>query len=76
MVYEIWSPTWEMGNEGVVIEEIDDDVDFDNDTVEKSTHNKAMLSQRSPSDEYYQQFTILQCDILCLELVEQGNHIE
>jgi len=47
-----------MGNEGVVIEEIDDDGDFDNDSVEKSTHNKAMLSQRSPSDEYYQQFTI------------------
>lgn len=50
-----------MGNEGVVIEKINDDEVSVNDIIEnipKSAHNKAMISQRSPSDEYYQQFTI------------------
>jgi len=48
-------------NEGVVIEEKYDIEETDNDTVEKiprPEHNKAMISQRSPEDQYYQQFTI------------------
>lgn len=50
-----------MMNEGVVIKKKYDIEETDNDTIEKiprPEHNKAMISQRSPEDQYYQQFTI------------------